>query len=99
MELLNQTLGSPWVYAALIYVSFRFLDGQVSSEAQLAISSILQRKEFDHKAAGTAIVELFDRIYTSRLLSRRAFIRSAFFTLVASAIFLYETYPRDHPFL
>jgi hypothetical protein len=42
---------------------------------------------------GTAIVELFDRVYTPRLASFRAFFRSMSITVIISSILYYELYP------
>jgi hypothetical protein len=83
-------LTTPFVYAAAAYGFFHYLDKKASGPAKKAISGWLQPKEYDKTAVANAMVELFDRLYTTPLLGWRAFRRSALFTLCMSLIFLYE---------
>ena len=81
---------TPFVYSAGIYTFFNYLDRQASEEAKRAISGWLQPHGYDRVAVAAAFVEIFDRLYTRPLLGWRAFIRSALFTTIITAIFLYE---------
>jgi|SRR5262245_3632240 len=82
---------TPFVYAAAVYGFFHYLDKKASGQAKKAISGWLQPREYDKAAVADASIEIFDRLYTSPLLSWRAFRRSALFTLCMSAIFVYES--------
>jgi hypothetical protein len=76
-------LGAPVIYAGAIFAFFAWLDKEASAEAKSAISRWLRPMRNDRKAVGTAILEMFDRIYTSPLFTWRAFGRSA---LISSSL-------------
>jgi hypothetical protein len=85
-------LATPGVYAIAIVGGFAWLDGRASDEAKTALMNWLQSKQYDAAAIGDATIEMFDRVYTNRLLSWRAFARSAVISTCLAIIFLYETY-------
>jgi hypothetical protein len=91
---LLQTMGlaTPAVYAAAIVQSFQWIDRSASDEARKALSDWLRSKGYDAAAIGCATIEMFDRIYTNRLLSWRAFARSALISICVGVILLFETY-------
>jgi hypothetical protein len=68
--------------------------------------SLLALKKYDNAAVAAAVLEAFNRVYTPRLLSWRAFGRSALYTICLSTLFLYEAgflqiflhYPTDDKF-
>jgi hypothetical protein len=91
LELLR--LGTPGVYAGTAYGFCHWADGKASDEAKAMISNLLQPKPYDKRVVGSTIIWLFDRVYTQRLLSWRAFARSALFTICMTVIFLYESFP------
>jgi hypothetical protein len=80
-------LGTPFVYATATYGLFKFLDEKASGAAKKAISEWFKPLPYNKTAVGTAVVELFDRLYTSPLLSFQALARSAFFTVFVAALF------------
>jgi hypothetical protein len=84
-------LGTPVIYAAAIYGLFHWLDANVSEGGKEAISRLLDLKDYDSKQVSAAFVEVFDRLYSSPLLSTRAFLRSSVITLVTSGIFICES--------
>jgi hypothetical protein len=84
-------LGPPLAYAAGTYGLFRWLDANVSDEGKATLFRLIGVREFDKEKVAYAILEVFDRAYTRRLFTLSAFFRSAFFTVLISAIFIYET--------
>jgi hypothetical protein len=86
---------TPFVYAAATYGVFRYLDRRASGAAKAAVSGWLQSAPTNTDDLGNALLEMFNRIYTSRLLSVRAFGRSAFFTFLISAVLIYEMSPTE----
>jgi len=70
------SLAIPGAYGAAAFGLFHWLDKKASGQAKRAISEWLKPLPYDRAAVGAAVVELFDRIYTSPLLSFRAFGRS-----------------------
>ena len=84
---------TPLVYAAAVYGLFHLLDKRASGQAKRAISSWLKPLDYDKAAVATAMVEVFDGLYTQPLLRWRAFLRSLFFTTVVTIVFVYEFYP------
>lgn len=87
--------GAPLIYAAATYGFFHWLDTNISDEARAALASMVRQTDHEDVKVSAAILHVFDRIYPTPLLSLRTFARSVFFTLVVSAIYLYETLPRD----
>jgi hypothetical protein len=95
-------LGSPVLYCGAVFVFFSWLDKEASKEAKSAISDWLRPIDHDREAVATAIVELFDRIYTTPLLGWRAFRRSASISSVLTLILALEEHWgefADFPFL
>jgi hypothetical protein len=88
-------LGDPYVtavgYAALAYGLFHWLDEKASDEAKAALARTMLFKDYKNEQVASALVEVFDWIYTYPLLSWRAFFRSLLFTTVVSTISLWET--------
>ncbi|MEZ2142645.1 hypothetical protein AAE026_10075 [Bradyrhizobium sp. DN5] len=87
-------LGDPYVasvgYASLAYGLFHWLDENASDEAKAALARTMRFKDYKNEQVASALVEVFDRIYTYPLLSWRAFFRSFLFTTVVFAIYLFE---------
>jgi hypothetical protein len=77
-------LGVPFYLAAATYTVFAWLDSNASEDATKVISSWLHGRSQDKPDLGKLIISAFDRIYTSPLLSFRAFRRSA---TISSIIF------------
>lgn len=69
--------------ATAIFVLFKYLDGRVSRSARQAVARWLKPLTYDKKEIGSALVHIFDRLYTYPLLSWRAFGRC---TLISTAI-------------
>ena len=70
-------LGVPFYLGAATYAVFAWLDSNASGEATKVISSWLHGRSQHKPDLGNLIISAFDRIYTSPLLSFRAFRRSA----------------------
>jgi hypothetical protein len=83
---------APFGYAVLAYGFFVWLDKELSDEAKAALARTMSFKDYKNEQIASALVEVFDRIYTYPLLRWRAFFRSLLFTTVVSAIFVFELY-------
>jgi hypothetical protein len=70
-------LGIPFYLGAATYCIFWWLDSNASDEATQVIRLWLQGRSQHKPDLGNLIIKAFDRIYTSPLLSFRAFRRSA----------------------
>jgi hypothetical protein len=81
-------LGVPFTLAAGTYAVFSWLDNNASDEPTKVISSWLRGHSHDKPHLGNLIINAFDRIYTSPLLSFRAFRRSATISAVIWAILI-----------
>src|SRR5262249_33440561 len=83
---------TPLIYAGAAYGLFHWLDENASDEAKtvLARTMTFKDKNYKSKQVASALVEVFDRIYTYPLLRWRAFFRSFLFTTVVSAIYVFE---------
>jgi hypothetical protein len=90
MEELAKQLGFTTVYAAATYGFFHWLDENASVEATAALARTMSLKDYKSEQVASALVEVFDRIYTYPLLRWRAFFRSFLFTTVVSAVFIFE---------
>ena len=77
----------PFVYAAAAYGVFVWLDNETSDQAKAALASTMRLKDYDGKRIASALVEVFDRLYTVPLLHWRAMSRSALFTIIITAVF------------
>jgi hypothetical protein len=75
-------LGMPVYFAAATYFFFGWLDRNASAEANRAISGLLKSQRYMRFEAQRAVVDAFDCIYTSRLLSIRGILRSTFISSV-----------------
>jgi hypothetical protein len=83
-------LSAPLLYALATYGVFHYLDKRSSAQARKAIRLWLKPFEYDKTAVASAVVELFDRLYTCPLLHWRAAARSAVISLIIIAVFQYE---------
>ncbi|UGX97130.1 hypothetical protein G6321_00019150 [Bradyrhizobium barranii subsp. barranii] len=90
MEELAKQLGITTVYATATYAFFHWLDESASDEAKAALARTMSLKDYKSQQVASALVEIFDRIYTYPLLRWRAFMRSLLFTLTVTAIFTFE---------
>jgi hypothetical protein len=83
--------GAPVLYSGIAYGFFYWLDENLSDAAKAALASTTKLRSYGKEQVASALVEVFDQIYTSPLLSWRAFVRSLLFTTVVSAIYLFES--------
>jgi hypothetical protein len=83
---------APVLYAGIAYGLFYWLDENLSDAAKAALASTMKFKTYGNEQVASALAEVFDRIYTSPLLSWRAFVRSLLFTTVVSVIYVFELY-------
>jgi hypothetical protein len=83
--------GTSLLYAAAAYGLFAWLDNEASDDAKAKLAGTLKLTEWRNKDVASAVVEVFDRIYSSPLLSWHAFRRSTLFTLLVTAFFAFET--------
>ena len=95
MEELLKLLGftTPLIYAAAAYGFFHWLDENASDEAKVALARTMSLKDYKNEQVASALVEVFDRIYTYPLLRWRAFFRSVLITTVISVIWVFEFMP------
>jgi hypothetical protein len=70
-------LGVPFYLGTATYAVFAWLDSNASDDATKVISSWLHGRSQNKPDLGNLIISAFDRIYTSPLLTFRAFRRSA----------------------
>jgi hypothetical protein len=70
-------LGTPFLYAAGTYALFHWFDSDLSDGAKLAFARFLNAKAQNGAMIASALVELFDRVYSRPLLTLRAFARWA----------------------
>ena len=69
-------LGAPAAWAASIYALFAWLDANASEQANNALASTMKvGAAIDGPRVAAATVEIFDRIYSSPLLSLKALSR------------------------
>ncbi|MCK1629236.1 hypothetical protein [Bradyrhizobium sp. 162] len=87
---------APFGYAALAYGFFLWLDKEASDEAKAALARTMRFKDYKNEQVASALVEVFDRIYTHPLLRWRAFFRPFLITTLISALYVYETWPKFH---
>jgi hypothetical protein len=83
---------APFGYAVLAYGLFFWLDKEASDDAKAALARTMTFKDYKNEQVASALVEVFDRIYTYPLLRWRAFFRSLLFTTVVSAIYAFEVF-------
>jgi hypothetical protein len=88
LEYLGYT--TPFIYAAAAYGLFHWLDENASDEAKAELARTMMFKDYKKEQVASALVEVFDWIYTYPLLSWQAFLRSLLFTTAVSALYLYE---------
>jgi hypothetical protein len=81
---------SPFAYAAGTYKLFSWIDKDVSDAAKKGLAKTMGLTDIKTKGAAGAVVDVFDLIYSAPLLHWKAFGRSALFTLVLTAIFIFE---------
>jgi hypothetical protein len=96
MEELAKQLGyntAPFMYAAAAYGLFHWLDENASDEAKAALARTMSFKDYKKEQIASALVEVFDLIYTYPLLRSRAFFRSLLFTTAVSVVYVVEFVP------
>ncbi len=81
---------APFGYALLAYKFFALLDDNLSDNAKAALARAAKLRMVPTEQVANALVEVFDRVYTSPLLHWRAVLRSLLFTAVLTAIFVFE---------
>jgi hypothetical protein len=82
--------GPSFIYAAAAYGLFHWLDENASDEAKAALAKTMRLKDYKKEAVASALVEVFDRLYSYPLLHWRAFARSMLFTILVSSAYLFE---------
>jgi hypothetical protein len=70
-------LGSTTALVAMTYWAFRFLDKEASPRARRALSAWIQGRAFAPIDIRSAIVAMFDHLYSNPLFSIRGFARSS----------------------
>jgi hypothetical protein len=80
-------LGTPFYLAAATYGFFHWLDRSASLRATRAISAWLKGHSYRQYDLKMAVIAVFDRLYTSRILSGKGFIRSITISLTIWIIF------------
>jgi hypothetical protein len=83
-------LSAPFAYAAGAYAFFHWLDDHASDAAKTVLARTLKQTTYNKTQAATALVEVFDRVYTRPLFHWRAFVRSILITCLITAIYLVE---------
>ena len=81
---------TPLLYAGAAYRLFAWLDADASDKAKAALAGAARLRALPNEQVAKALVEIFDRIYTSPLLHWRAALRSLLLTLVLTALFVFE---------
>ncbi|WKA29813.1 hypothetical protein [Bradyrhizobium roseum] len=89
-------VGLPFLYAAGTYYLFHRLDMRASGPAKKAFSDWFTRR-YDRSEVASAVVEVFDRVYTRPLFGWRAFLRSLALTLLTAVIFVEMFFPMIFP--
>jgi hypothetical protein len=79
---------TPLIYAAAVYGAFHWLDKKASGHAKKAMTSWIQQPK--QAIDPMVVIDLFDRIYTTPLLSVRAFSRSAIISLTVGVLVWYK---------
>jgi hypothetical protein len=73
---------------AVTYLFFHWLDGNASSQATRAISGWVRRQEYNNIEMQSAILTVFDHVYSWPLFSFNAFLRSSVISLITWLGFL-----------
>jgi hypothetical protein len=81
---------TPLLYAAAAYGLFHWLDENASDEAKAALASTMKLRQMQSKDIASALVEVFDRIYSHPLLSWRSISRSVSYTLAVTVVYCFE---------
>jgi hypothetical protein len=81
-------LGASFVPAAIIYTLFRFLDKRASPAANGAVNAWMKGEHYKLLSLRDAVVEGFDHLYGTPLLSTRTFFRSAGISLLAVGAYM-----------
>jgi hypothetical protein len=92
LKKLSENFGyaTPFLYAAGAYKLFDWLDEKASDDAKALLASTMNLKEKSTKDVASALVEVFDRIYTFPLWSRQCLLRSILFSVVVTIVYAYE---------
>lgn len=81
------------MYAAVAYTLFWLLDKNSSLQAREALTNWLRGPNYNKENVASLILYAFDKIYTPRLLSLKAFAISAALSTAATAIVSFHLYP------
>jgi hypothetical protein len=79
-------VGTPLYLAITTFGFFTWLDKRSSEQANRTISQWLKKESYKNIDLASAIINAFDIVYTTPLLSKRAFIRSAVISLISFAV-------------
>jgi pimeloyl-ACP methyl ester carboxylesterase len=85
--------GTPFIYAVATYGAFHYLDRKASEDAKQTISSWFTPLEYGTADVSSAMIELFDGLYTKPLFGWRAMLRSSCISFLLLAFFTYEFIP------
>jgi len=80
-------LGAPFVAAALMYTLFKFLDKKASGPANRAITAWIKGDRYKQLELKAAVVEGFDHLYGTPLLTIRSFYRSVGLSTLAFGMY------------
>jgi hypothetical protein len=81
---------TPLLYATTAYGVFAWLDNNASDEAKAALANTMKLQNAGSQRIASALVEVFDGLYTHPLFRWRAVGRSVLFTVVVSIVFVIE---------
>jgi hypothetical protein len=76
---------TPFVYAAATYGFFYYADRKASGKAKAALSAWVQSGQ-RRRNSEEVIIDLFNKIYTDKLISAAALFRSVLITMLVSSL-------------
>jgi hypothetical protein len=83
----------PIVYATVAYTLFHLLDKNAAPKARRALTEWFAGPKYEKENVAALILYAFDRIYTPKLFSLKAFLISAALSTLATVLVAYQLYP------
>src|SRR6266704_914864 len=91
LEIFNRLgFGTPFFYAAAMYLLCMYFDKRASGVGKKALSDWMKSHKYDRANVANAVVELFDRLYGKHLFSFESVGRVLVYSIVIQFIFLLE---------
>jgi hypothetical protein len=90
-------LGAPFVAASLFYSLFNFFDRKSSPRAKRALNAWIRGERYKQLDLRTAVIEGFDHLYGTPLLSARSFFRSAVLSMLVVVSYMMFMVSRGAP--